>query len=328
MADRVQKRGTMASRTTWSAVEEGLRQWSSSSTHGRSVQRRLPCWRLTATRTLPEAALLYARHGWAVFGLQARMKTPYRGTRGFRDATCNAEVIRRIWQRLPESNIGLAPGQSGLLVYDIDSRCAEDIASRLGLFDQATLTIKTGRSEFADARHIYFQHPGNGLHIGNRRIGGILEVKADGGFVVLPPSVHPSGAIYTFADCSEPVHLPAEALAALHAVSDVRPGIRPRDVPRLSLIPESSRHNSLLSAITRLVALTHGRMEAQEIFGWVQALNEARCSPSPVSRKEVWAMVQWAYGRENGAGAGQESLAIRLGVPPTTSHACRASLPV
>src|SRR2546430_1441589 len=43
-------------------------------------------------------------------------------------------------------------------------------------------------------RHLWFPHPGG--TIGNVVLAPHLDVRADHGYVLLPPSVHPSGAVY------------------------------------------------------------------------------------------------------------------------------------
>lgn len=87
------------------------------------------------------------------------------------------------------SNIGIATGAvSGLVVLDLDSAEAVQEAERHGLPD--TLTVKTGKG-----LHVYFQHPGG--TVGNR--AGVLpgwDIRGDGGYVVAPGSLHPSGASY------------------------------------------------------------------------------------------------------------------------------------
>lgn len=88
-----------------------------------------------------------------------------------------------------QTNIGIATGAvSGLLVLDLDTPEAITEAKALGLPD--TVTVTTGKG-----LHVYFRHPGG--EIGNR--AGIKpgwDIRGDGGYVVAPGSVHPSGAHY------------------------------------------------------------------------------------------------------------------------------------
>jgi hypothetical protein len=183
----------------------------------------------TATEvSLGQAALAYAKRDLRVFPLKPQDKRPFTAN-GFHSATSRVDEVLLWWRQSPQANIGLAPGASGLVVFDIDSQAAEDVAAALGLLGVNTLTAYTGRTDFL-GRHLYFRHPGG--RIGNLRIGlqggGVvrvsgktagLEVKADAGYVVAPPSIHPSGKQYAFADPTlEPSPLPLPALEAMKSL--------------------------------------------------------------------------------------------------------------
>ncbi len=90
-----------------------------------------------------------------------------------------------------ESNIAIVTGAiSGLLVLDLDSADAVAEAEALGLPD-------TIRAKTAKGQHFYFQHPGGTIK--NR--AGIKpgwDIRCDGGYVVGPGSLHPSGAEYSW----------------------------------------------------------------------------------------------------------------------------------
>lgn len=92
------------------------------------------------------------------------------------------------WARR-DTNVGIATGAvSGLLVLDLDSEAAVAEAKALGLLD--TVTVKTGKG-----LHAYFKHPGG--KVGNR--AGLKpgwDIRGDGGYVVGPGSLHPSGKRY------------------------------------------------------------------------------------------------------------------------------------
>jgi len=94
-------------------------------------------------------------------------------------------------------NVGLRTGQvSGVVVIDADP--GADLAP-LGLPD--TVMAKTGRP---GGRHLYFAHTGP-LGNSNGKLGPHVDVKADGGQVVFPGSVHPeTGATYTWAEGHAP----------------------------------------------------------------------------------------------------------------------------
>lgn len=90
-----------------------------------------------------------------------------------------------------ESNIAIVTGAiSGLLVLDLDSADAVAEAEALGLPD-------TIRANTAKGQHVYFRHPGGTIK--NR--AGIKpgwDIRCDGGYVIGPGSLHPSGAEYSW----------------------------------------------------------------------------------------------------------------------------------
>ena len=96
-----------------------------------------------------------------------------------------------------EGNVGLRTGRiSGTVVVDADP--GADVES-LGLPE--TVTAITGRE---NARHFYFHHRGR---LGNSagKLGEHIDVKADGGQVVLPGSIHPdTGRAYAWAEGHAP----------------------------------------------------------------------------------------------------------------------------
>lgn len=150
------------------------------------------------------SALAYASRGWPIFPCRRRGKEPL--TRhGFRDATCDPATIRTWWQRWPDANIGMPAGQaSGVVVLDVDPRNGGD-ESLLDLPPlPATVECLTG----GGGRHIYFAWPGIQAPCRNNALGPGLDLKGDGGYVLLPPSVHPSGRRYEWELSSHPDDAP------------------------------------------------------------------------------------------------------------------------
>ena len=150
----------------------------------------------TASSNLEAAALSLAAAGFAVFPLQPRSKEPYPGSHGFRDATTDANVIRKLWSMAPNSNIGVRPPAT-ILVVDIDPRNGgDDTLERLeeqhGKLP-ATLWAMTG----GGGAHFYFRKP-DGWRLPST-LGAGVDVKGESGYLVAPPSVHVSGGVYHWA---------------------------------------------------------------------------------------------------------------------------------
>ena len=94
---------------------------------------------------------------------------------------------------------------SDLVVVDIDPRhggidSLRALIARHGALP-AGLRCRTGSGGW----HLYFAHPGGTVRNSAGRLGPGLDVRGDGGYVVAPPSLHPSGTRYTFRDAETPV---------------------------------------------------------------------------------------------------------------------------
>jgi hypothetical protein len=147
------------------------------------------------------AALDYASRGWLVLPLHdvargvcscrdaARCDTPGKHPRireWRKRATIDLGTILSWWQRWPTAGVGILTGQpSGLVVLDVDPRHGGDDA--LWALEQqhgplsVTVEVVTG----GGGRHIYFAHQSP---LESFTLAPGLEVKADGTFVVAPPS--------------------------------------------------------------------------------------------------------------------------------------------
>ena len=138
-----------------------------------------------------EAARTYASRGWPIFPVCPRGKRPI-PPEGFYAATADERQLAQWWRETPQANIGFVPGRAGLLVFDWDSLDGKREAERLGLYSEPGPAVITARGE-----HLYFRHPGG--WIGNRKLSDVLDVRADAGYVLLPPSIHASGRVYRWA---------------------------------------------------------------------------------------------------------------------------------
>ena len=147
-----------------------------------------------APQNIFKHAFSYAELGSHVFPLASASKLPaIRGGRGFKDATNDVNTIEAWAKAYPHANIGIATGTaSGIVVIDIDPRNGglETIASLKadGFTFPRTPTSKTGNGGW----HLFFKLPAGELR---KTLGPGLDVKADGGYVVAPPSeIGPSSA--------------------------------------------------------------------------------------------------------------------------------------
>lgn len=149
-----------------------------------------------------EAALRYATRGWSVFPLAPGQKVPRKGTTGVKEATQDLDQIKTWWKITPKANIGIACGKtSNLFVIDIDPRHGGDKTwtELVGEREMIpTVTVATG----GGGTQYYFQHI-EGLKNGAGALGTGIDHRTDNGYVVAPPSLHPSGKHYEFVENCE-----------------------------------------------------------------------------------------------------------------------------
>jgi hypothetical protein len=237
---------------------------------------------------LGAAAIAAAKRGWFVFPLRHKSKEPFRGSAGFKAATNDVDVVQRLWASNPGANIGLVPGPSGLLILDLDGAAGLENGRRLGLLEIATLTVVTGRGD--GGLHLYFKHPGG--TIGNRPLCDKIDVRADAGYVVLPPSIHPqSDRPYSFVDSNAQVaDLPSNIVDSLRSHTNPLAValLTTSDNPTDGLIAAGQR-NSTLASIAGY--LRYRGIEQDGIEAALCALNEHCCDP-PLRDREVAAIAK------------------------------------
>ena len=126
--------------------------------------------------------------GMSVFPVQWGDKKPAVKWTDYQKARATSEEVS-CWDA-GQYNVGVVCGRlSGLLVFDVDSDDAQALYDSLS--PPLTPTVRTGKG-----RHYYYRYPAD--EIGNRvRVGDVaLDVRGEGGYVVGPGSLHPSGEFY------------------------------------------------------------------------------------------------------------------------------------
>jgi hypothetical protein len=216
-------------------------------------------------------ALLYASWGWSVFPAYNMVsgaddvlvcscdkgaecgrpgKHP-RTTKGLDDATTDRLKIERWWGKWPTANIAIATGSvSGLTVVDADASKGKPgvlnlttlAAANGGL--PATLKVNTG----GGGLHLFLKWSPN-LKTGANILAEAIDVRSDGGYVIVPPSNHASGGKYVWdATSSTLAEVPAWMTTAREDASSTSAKHR-RGRPRKHAAFKFEKMESLLRAI-------------------------------------------------------------------------------
>lgn len=145
------------------------------------------------------AALAYVERGWRVLPLRPGGKEPLGRLvpHGCKDASSTGDDVLRWWSDEPEAGVAIATGSvSGIWVLDIDGPVGAVVwwQWEANHGHVHTLAQRTGRID--GGRQLFFQWPdGHIVKPGAGVLPGI-DVRGDGGYVVAPPSIHPSGRRY------------------------------------------------------------------------------------------------------------------------------------
>ena len=232
------------------------------------------------------AALACLARGWSVVALRPRDKRPLAAWEPLQTERPTEDQVRGWFRNRPDANIGIVTGAvSGLVVLDVDPQHGgEEWLEQLARgHEQLRPTIESITG--GGGRHLYFRHPGP--EVGNRaglRPG--LDIRGDGGYVVAPPSVHPSGRRYVWRDGRSPDDLaPAPLPFWLLDPHGGRQGRSIADWRALVRkgVPEGQRNSSIASLTGHL--LWHG-VDPEVALELMLAWNRLRCRP-PLDDAEV-----------------------------------------
>lgn len=140
---------------------------------------------------LQATAGYWTDHGIAVIPIAYRGKRPSLPSwREFQDRLPTADELRR-WFQSKFNNLAIVTGWRGLVVLDFDQRPLYDL--------WYTWSITAA----PQARHSYTVQTSRGVHVYfyvdeavQTMRAGTIDVKAGGGYVLAPPSIHPTGVHY------------------------------------------------------------------------------------------------------------------------------------
>lgn len=136
------------------------------------------------------AALAYAATGWPVSICRPRSKSVMIGC-GTSHATTSPYTIREWWSRCPEGNIAITTGfRSGVVSVDLDGDGPETWARLYGAITAPH--FQTGRGGL----HLFFACPAPRASLLGGIVGAGIDLMADGGQSLMPPSIHPNGTRY------------------------------------------------------------------------------------------------------------------------------------
>jgi len=274
---------------------------------------------------LREAAVAYAERGWHVLPLwwptrtgdcacglgdcESAGKHPIRRLvpHGLRDATDAMETVAAWWRSLPSANVAIRTGaESGVVALDVDGQAGR-LALRGLVASHAPFEawwVRTGSGGW----HAYFAHPGRTVPNSAGQLGDGLDVRGDGGYVVAPPSRHPTHRRYRWIAEGTAGPAPAGSLPSMPEwlrdlvtpADPVRPDAQPvwlraedasaygaaaveREAREVALAPVGQRNHTLNRAAFKLGQLVAAGLVRETIAA--EALVAAGLAAGPGQRK-------------------------------------------
>jgi len=257
-----------------------------------------------SSQDLLDAALAYTRRGWLVFPLQTMtngqcscgaLECDRAGKHpdgnlapdGLNNATTDEVTIRQWWTTRPRANIGIVTGSgSGFLALDIDpgkngDEGLRDLERIYGPLPETVESLTGG-----GGRHLLFTYPNNGGVIRNSvsLLGPGLDIRATGGYVVVPPSLHASGRVYAWEVTHHPDDVPLAPLPVWLRDRLLALATRPPATASTELKIAEGHRNDMLMRIAG--SLRHWGASQGTIAATLLNENSERCVP-PLSDAEV-----------------------------------------
>lgn len=231
--------------------------------------------------TVLDFAAFYAMKHWHIFPVKPHDKTPLLKWQD--EATDNALIIGEWFSnKYPSANIGLATGKrSGLFALDVD-------AGHNGIETLKELTAKHGDLPLTPKAHTggggyhyFFKMPEQEIRNSAGKLGNGLDIRANGGYVVAPLSIHPNGNEYKWEVQPSKIELAQAPNWLLELLTE-----QPQKVamsPTEGAYISGQRNN----ALTQLAgAMRRRNMSEDAIFLALNAENLNRCLP-PLDVSEV-----------------------------------------
>ena len=251
---------------------------------------------IRATSQPLTAARSYAGRGWRVFPCHtvrdgtcacgaADCGSPGKHPlteHGLKDAISDKAIVFNWWQQRPDANIAGATGPAFGLALDVDAGKGGDESLRDLQREHGELPPTPTSHTGGGGLHLIFAYPelAAGEIVKNKvGIAPGVDVRAEGGYIILPPSLHISGRRYVW-DAENGPDTPMAPLPDwLRAMVVTRNdnGHRPAE-PIGDTIPEGQRNATLasLAGSMRRRGMSEGAIHAA-----LAVENETRCDPIP-----------------------------------------------
>lgn len=220
-----------------------------------------------------ETALKLIAKNRSVIPINTKTKKPYIAWKEFQTRIATADEVKQWFKDYPEAGIALVTGEiSNIVVFDVDPRNG---GTNKQFIPFKTVSSKTG----GKGRHYFFNYPSTIKVDCHPSIMPGIDLKAESGYVIIPPSLHPSGNKYEWIKSildHEPNYLPQELLDLIRKTGQKRSNF---DSNLLHGVDEGSRNGSAASVAGKLLKrFKKGEWET-EVWPLLSAWNAKNIPP-------------------------------------------------
>lgn len=144
--------------------------------------------------TVNELAAEYVDSGWSVLPVRPDEKRPYMTNwLQYTKTRAPKSMVEGWFNNLTGAGVGAVTGRiSNMVVLDVEKSCPFPIEELLKKYPTQMIARSGG-----GGYHLFYLYPTNQTRVSNRvRIFEGADLRADGGFIVLPPTQHQSGNRY------------------------------------------------------------------------------------------------------------------------------------
>lgn len=261
------------------------------------------------TNIMLEVALKYLALGWSVIPIQPKSKSPLLDWKKYQTVRATEAEVREWFKKYPTMNIGIVTGKiSGIVVVDVDSPKGGRIT-----LPGITTTATTG----SGGKHYIYTCPDEEIPNSASKVAKYVDIRGEGGMIVVAPSVHPNGNEYVWELSpwdTPPAQLPKELLTLLHT---------PKTNKRTDWgsflkkdAPEGTRNDSAIKYAGKLVREYKENEWETKAYQRLVKWNNERCKP-PLDEDELSTVFNSACSMrreqiENDPQEGNKSQASRL----------------
>lgn len=210
--------------------------------------------KILETRNFFDIAMFYVEHNIKIFPVKRQDKMPLCAG-GFKSATADISQLQEWNRKFPDCNIGIPTGHiNGIFVVDVDGE--EGFKSLAQLEQQHSKliapTVITGKG-----KHLYFKMPVNtDIKSSVSKIANHIDIRANGGYVVAPPSIHENGHCYTWENFVSNQDFPEAPSWIISLITNTEKQLLPVSgvLEEISNAPQGQRNDTLYKRSISVIA--------------------------------------------------------------------------